>query len=135
MAITPNADQLAQLASDAEARGGDEVVMLNLLKYAPDSADGDGSGEDAYRRYGETAARMVAEQGGAIVWMGRPDQVLIGDADADAWDAVALVRYPSRKHFLDMVSQPEYQAAHAHREAGLERTVLLAMTPGDAVDR
>lgn len=132
MAITPNIDQFARLAADAEARTGEEVVMLNLLKYRSSSADGEGSGEDAYRRYGQQAVQLVEEQGGSVLWMGRPDQVLIGDEDADAWDAVALVRYPSRQHFLDMVSQPRYQEAHEHREAGLERTVLLAMTPADA---
>ena len=34
-----------------------------------------------------------------------------------------------RQAFIDMVSQPDYQKAHTHREAGLERTVLLATTP------
>jgi uncharacterized protein (DUF1330 family) len=43
-------------------------------------------------------------------------------------DAVVLVKYPNRKAFLDMVSQPEYEKAHEHREAGLERTVVVAMT-------
>jgi hypothetical protein len=27
-----------------------------------------------------------------------------------------------------MVTSPKYEAAHEHREAGLERTVLVAMT-------
>ena len=38
------------------------------------------------------------------------------------------MKYPNRKAFLDMVSQPEYEKAHEHREAGLERTVVVAMT-------
>jgi uncharacterized protein (DUF1330 family) len=41
---------------------------------------------------------------------------------------VVLVKYPNRKAFLDMVSQPEYEKAREHREAGLERTVVVAMT-------
>ncbi len=129
MAITPNQDQLVRLAADAQANTG-EVVMLNLLKYKASAGDGEGgSGEDAYSRYAERALRMVEEQGGRVLWLGRPDQVLIGDTDADTWDAVALVSYPSRRHFIDMVSRTEYQEAHTHREGGLERTVLLAMTP------
>ena len=133
MAITPNQEQFLQLAADAESNAG-EVVMLNLLKYKASAGDGGGgTGEEAYSRYAQQAIRMVQEQGGSVLWLGRPDQVLIGDPDADAWDAVALVRYPSRKHFLDMVTQPTYQEAHTHREGGLERTVLLAMTPGQAV--
>lgn len=131
MAVTPNMDQFVQLAADSDTKPG-EVVMLNLLKYKSSASDGEGgSGEEAYGRYAEQAVKMVQEQGGSVVWLGRPDQVLIGDVDADDWDAVALVRYPSRKHFMDMVSKPEYQQAHQHREGGLDRSVLLAMTPGE----
>ena len=39
-----------------------------------------------------------------------------------------LVEYPSRKAFIDMVTAPKYEEAHEHREAGLERTMLVAMT-------
>ena len=42
---------------------------------------------------------------------------------------MALVEYPSRAAFIDMVSQPEYTAAHEHREHGLEDTVLIACGP------
>jgi uncharacterized protein (DUF1330 family) len=70
---------------------------------------------------------MVEDQGGRILWQGRADQVLIGDPAAD-WDSVVLVEYPSRKAFIDMVTAPKYEEAHEHREAGLERTVLVAMT-------
>jgi len=119
MSITPNPDQFRELASS-----GDDgpVVMLNLLKFKA----GDGARE--YDNYGATATKMVGETGGRVLYVGRCDQVLIGDA-ADGWDAIALVEYPSRKAFLEMVGRKDYQQAHTHREAGLERTVLLATTP------
>ena len=121
-AITPNRDQFKALA-EAAARDGGKVVMLNLLKYRR----GGGSGE--YRQYGDAVTSMVERTGGRLLYLGRCDQVLIGDADANEWDAVALVEYPNRQAFIDMVSRPDYQKAHEHREAGLERTVLLATTP------
>jgi uncharacterized protein (DUF1330 family) len=130
MAITPNKEQFLALA---QAPDEGPVVMINLLKYAGGRG---GDGAQAYGRYGDVAVKMVEERGGTVLWLGRVDQVLIGDEDADAWDAAALVQYPSRKAFIDMVSQPRYQEAHGHREEGLERTVLLACTPrapvGDA---
>jgi uncharacterized protein (DUF1330 family) len=55
-----------------------------------------GSSEEAYRRYGEAAVKMVEEQGGRVLWQGRADQILIGDPD-QGWDSVVLVEYPSRK--------------------------------------
>ncbi len=124
MAITPNEAQFLALA---EAPDDQPVVMLNLLKYKQQASDGEGSGEDAYRKYGQAAVAMVEERGGRVLWMGRGDQILIGDPDED-WDTVVLVQYPSRAAFLDMVSQPDYLKAHEDRESGLERTVLVACT-------
>jgi uncharacterized protein (DUF1330 family) len=122
--IRPNKEQFVELAS-----GPDEgpVVMLNLLKFKARAEGEAGSGADAYRRYGEAAVKMVEKQGGRVLWQGRADQMLIGDAE-QGWDSVVLVEYPSRKAFIDMVTTPTYEEAHEHREAGLERTNLVAMT-------
>ena len=109
--------------------GGDTgpVVMLNLLKFKARAEGESGSGADAYKRYGEAAVKMVEEQGGRVLWQGRADQILIGDPE-QGWDSVVLVEYPSRKAFIDMVTAPDYEKAHEHRESGLERTVLIACT-------
>jgi uncharacterized protein (DUF1330 family) len=42
---------------------------------------------------------------------------------------VIIVRYPSRKAYIDMFSSPEYQSAIMHRKAGLEFRVLHECTP------
>jgi uncharacterized protein (DUF1330 family) len=118
-AITPNADQFRELTN---APDDGPVVMLNLLKYRA------GGGAQTYVAYGDAATKMVAEGGGRVLYVGRCDQVLIGDA-SESRDAIALVEYPSRKAFIEMVSRKDYREAHKHREAGLERTVLLATTP------
>src|SRR4051794_39140967 len=123
-AIRPNRDQFAELAGSAETG---PVVMLNLLKFKAKATGEAGSGAEAYQRYGDAVVKMVEDQGGRILWQGRADQMLIGDPAQD-WDSVVLVEYPSRKAFIEMVTTPKYEAAHEHREAGLERTVLVAMT-------
>ena len=120
--ITPNAEQFKALAAAAAADGG-PVVMLNLLKFKG------GGGAAEYGRYGDTATAMVARLGGRVLYVGRCDQVLIGDESANDWDAIAVVEYPNRQAFIDMVSKPEYRAAHEHREGGLTRTVLIATSP------
>ena len=122
-AIRPNKAQFVELM---EAPDEGPVVMLNLLKFK--AADGQGGrGADEYAKYGEAAVEMVEARGGKVLWMGRADQILIGDP-AEDWDSVALVQYPSRKDFVEMVSTPEYEKAHEHRESGLARTVLIACT-------
>jgi uncharacterized protein (DUF1330 family) len=124
-AIRPNAEQFGQLA-ESEEKG--PVVMVNLLKFKREAEGTTGSGQEAYQRYGDIAVAMVEERGGRVIWQGRADQILIGDPARD-WDVVALVEYPSRQSFIEMVSNADYQKAHSHREAGLERTIVVACTP------
>jgi uncharacterized protein (DUF1330 family) len=121
--VRPNRDAFIKLA---QAPDDGPVVMLNLLKFKERSDSGERSGAEEYNEYGRSARKMVEERGGRVVWMGRPEQVLIGDG-SNEWDAVALVEYPSRQAFIEMVSTPKYMEAHEHRESGLERTVLIAM--------
>ena len=122
-AIRPNKEQFIELMN---APDEGPVVMLNLLKFKPR----DGAAE--YGKYGDSVSKMVEARGGKILWMGKVDQTLIGPTD-EQWDSVALVQYPSRKAFIEMTTSKEYDAAHEHREGGLERTVLLACTPRTSV--
>ncbi len=130
MPIGPTKEQIqALLDSDLEA----PVVMLNLLKFAERAAGdgGDGgdaqSGRDSYTRYGDRVRSMLEQTGARILWQGRADSVVIG-GDADDWDAVILVEYPSRKAFIDMTSSPKYQEVSKDRTAGLADSRLIAMT-------
>ena len=118
--IRPNKEQFIELMN---APDEGPVVMLNLLKFKPR----DGAKE--YGKYGESVSKMVEARGGKVIWTGRPEHVLIGDSQHDDWDLVALVSYPSRSAFIDMVTSPKYEEAHEHRERGLDRTVLLACEP------
>jgi uncharacterized protein (DUF1330 family) len=127
MPIGPTKEQIQTLV-DSEL--DTPVVMLNLLKFA-ERADGDGdgpqSGRDSYARYGDRVRSMLESVGGRVLWQGRADSVVIG-GDADEWDAVILVEYPSRKAFLEMTSSPKYQEVSKDRTAGLADSRLIAMT-------
>lgn len=123
--IRPNIDQVKALMATPD---DGPVVMLNLLKFKERASDGGSTGGEAYRRYGDAAVRMIEERGGKVLWTGKAEQVLIGDPTQD-WDAVLLVQYPSRAAFIEMTSTKEYDAAHEHRAAGLERTIVVACNP------
>ena len=133
MPITPTREQFTAFAQGD--RDG-EVVMINLLHFARPEDDAGATpgpetsaGASAYREYSDQVVKMVEARGGRVIWTGRPEHVLIGDTRADAWDLVALVAYPSRSAFIEMVTSPAYESAHEHRERGLDRTVLLACEP------
>jgi uncharacterized protein (DUF1330 family) len=100
------------------------VVILNMLKFKADAGDGR-TGAEAYAAYGSAVTEIVQAYGGELVWSGRPEAVLSGDA-AGGWDAVVLMRYPSAEALARMSDSPEYKAVHHDRVAGLERTTVIA---------
>lgn len=105
----PNEHGFAAFAQRAQQIGDGPVTMLNLLAL---KADG---GRERYEQYGAAVAPLLERVGGRIVYAGEAVPPLLGD---DRWDLVALVEYPTRQAFLDMVSSPEYLAiAHLRTEA------------------
>jgi uncharacterized protein (DUF1330 family) len=116
MFIEPTREQIEELASSPETG---PVVMINLLRFRPDG------GAVAYAHYGEGAMPCLERAGARVLWQGRPDSVVIGE-DADLWDAVLLVEYPSRRAFLEMVSSTEYRAIAGRRTEALADSRLIA---------
>jgi uncharacterized protein (DUF1330 family) len=102
------------------------VVMVNLVRFKAASADGEGSGWDAYLRYSKGFAALMKAAGVTILWAGKVEAAALGDLDGRPWDYVVLVRYPSRRAFLDILTSPEYALANRHRENGVEDHLILS---------
>ena len=115
-----NIDALRALPDD------EPVVMVNLVRFRARSLDGDGTGWDAYQRYSAAVIKLIKARAGTILWAGNADAVAFGEAAANRWDYVVLVRYPSRAAFLDMMTSADYAAANRHRVNGAEDHVILA---------
>jgi uncharacterized protein (DUF1330 family) len=103
------------------------VVMLNLMRFREQSLDGKGSGWDAYLRYSALAIKLIKARGGTITWTGTVEAVALGVAADNRWDYVALVRYPSRAAFIDMMTSPEYAQANVERENGCAAHTIIAI--------
>ena len=104
------------------------VYMINLIKYRDKSLDGNGSGREAYTRYGAVVQPLLESLGAVVVWMGSVEHLALNqgeDLDVD-WDVVQLVVYPSRDTFIKMVTSEEYLAANEHRANGTEKHVIFA---------
>lgn len=104
------------------------VVMVNLVRFRKRAADGSGSGWDAYLRYSEMTMPLIKGHGGTVLWAGKAEATAFGNPRANRWDYVVLVRYPSRKAFLDMVTSADYAKANVHRENGVDDHVIIAST-------
>jgi uncharacterized protein (DUF1330 family) len=128
-----------QLRSFVEAEGDDApVVMINLLRYRerahyPPGFDAEPcSGREAYQRYGVLVAPHIASAGARMLWLGSVQASVIAPAE-ERWDDAILVEYPSRKAFLQMVTNPEYLAVAGHRTAALDDSRLIATTTASSL--
>ncbi len=102
------------------------VYMLNLMKYRDEADYGEGgetgvTGREADDRY--APVEILTEIGAAVCFFG--DVV----ASSEDWDRVGIVRYPSRRAFIEMQSMPRFKDRHRHKEAGMDRTIVMATLP------
>jgi len=117
MAELPTAEQVRQLAQIPDDQ---PVVMVNLLRFnRPD-------GVERYGRYARDVQPHLERVGGTPIYAGTADAMVIGEGLKPWWDAIIVVRYPTRQAFLDMVSGEGYAEVHEHRAAALERAELIA---------
>ncbi|MEL6450153.1 MAG: DUF1330 domain-containing protein [Pseudomonadota bacterium] len=108
------------------------VAFRDLANYPGDHALArDGlTGAQAYARYGQASAPVLARVGGSILWRGGFDATLIGPAE-EPWDAMFIARYPDAAAFLAMVTDPDYRVAVVHRQAAVRTSRLIRCRPAD----
>lgn len=126
---TPNTEYAMLMATMPPEDDG-PVWMINLMKYreVADYADGREStisGQEADDAY--SPLHSLAAVGAAPVFFGDVDQQLLGDGTV--WDRVGVVKYPTRKSFIDMQSLPSFQESHHHKDAGMETTIVIGTQP------
>lgn len=122
MAVDPRGRDIKRYLSEDP---GGPVVMLNLLRFAE-------GGRESYARYADALRETFLPRYGAeVLYAGDGSTVLVAE-EGQSWDAVLLVRYPSREAFSRMVADPEYQQVTAFRTEALEEAVLQATVPWPA---
>ncbi|MBT5756136.1 MAG: DUF1330 domain-containing protein [Acidimicrobiaceae bacterium] len=118
------------IAKMAESDLDEPVVMLNLLKYRDQAESGHGvdglTGRQAYTKYGQAFAELEPRFGGSVMWMGRGKHTVIGGDEE--WDIIILVTYPTRRQFIEMFNDPDYQAIAPIRAAALADSRIVEST-------
>lgn len=139
---SPTEAQLAELALlDQDA----PLAVLNLFwfnaraHYTPEdpeygTAAADITGEQAYAAYGAAAGKVIAGLGGRVAFSSVVDQVMIGPATLNC-DRAAVMFFPSRRAYLDMTRNPDFQAASRHRKAALANHHMLHLDGSPFIDR
>lgn len=118
MTVDPTGADLKRLLTEDP---GGPVVMLNLLRFRE-------GGVASYREYSERVGPHLERVGAEVVYSGNASTELVAP-DGWAWDAVLLVRYPSREAFSQMVADPQYQQITGLRSDALDAAVLQATIP------
>ena len=110
------------------------IYMVNLMKYhdvAQYTEDAGVekpiSGREADDRY--NPASILAKIGATIVFVGDVVSNRAGDED---WDRIAIVRYATRKSFIDMQARKDFGEKHVHKAAGMQRTIIVCCRPENA---
>ncbi|MEY4228157.1 MAG: hypothetical protein RLZ84_749 [Actinomycetota bacterium] len=109
------------------------IYMVNLMKYHKVAQYSDDAGIDkpitgreADDRY--NPASILAKIGATIVFVGDVVNNHVGSED---WDRIAVVRYATRKSFIDMQTRKDFGEKHVHKAAGMQRTIIVCCRPQD----
>jgi len=118
-----------QLATTAPEDDG-PIWMVNLMSYREQADYSDGresaltgkQADDAYAPLGPLKAI-----GARPVFLADVDTQFLNDTPK--WDRVGIVKYPTRRSFIEMQSRKDFQELHHHKEAGMAETIVAGCLP------
>jgi hypothetical protein len=120
------AQRMAEMPADLDG----PVWMVNLMRYREraeyaDGRESDLTGWQADDLYAPLDS--LAAVGAEIVFLGEVETQLLGDPPP--WDRVAVVKYPTRRAFIEMQQRPDFVEHHVHKDAGMEATIVCGGLP------
>ena len=104
--------------------------MVNLIKFRERADYRDGRETNLTGREADALYQplpFLLEIGAEPVFVADVEIQLIGDETV--WERVAVVRYPSRAAFLKLIQRPDFRAATVHKDAGVEKSLVLVAEP------
>lgn len=138
---SPNLEEL-QLRMDflrrfMEEDSGRQFIMVNNIEMDPDPGDvpGANSGESAdelLARYMEHMWPNLLKRashpifGGNAIWQSMD---LVGIEGAETWDQMALMRYKSRRAFMEIITHPNMMDRHDFKVAAMQKTIAYPVEP------
>ena len=134
MEVTEKREFLARLRRWAEADDGAPVHMLNLIRFrdsmsaVPGHPEFTGTAQEANAHYEQVVLPLLARRGIYPVFASTPQGMggglesnLLGfEPELDFWDRVILVRYPSRRAFLDLASDQAYMTVAPYKLGAID---------------
>lgn len=104
--------------------------MVNLMSYRERADYADGRASDITGREADDAYMPIGPLkaiGARVVFAADVDTQFL--QDTPKWDRVAIVKYPTRRSFIEMQSRKDFQELHHHKEAGMAETIVAGCLP------
>ena len=130
-------EAIAMIRQFGKEDTGKHFIMINNIDYdeTPGNVAGAAPGENAQQLMDRYMGHMIPamlSRGSHPVMMGpaayRSIDV-IGVEGVDIWDMGGLVRYRSRRDFLEIVTDPAFSGKHHFKAAALEKTIAFPVEP------
>jgi hypothetical protein len=127
------AEQLvARLRPWADADDGKPTYMLNLNRYFPELRPFPGAPEldatpvEAHGRYHRRLAGKWLRNACYPIFSGTPqgEPLMQAQPGQERWDNVWIVRYPSRRKFLELLTWPGYAEVDPYKSMALEHDLV-----------
>jgi len=109
---------------------GKEFFMLNLIRYRKKALYKKGQNYDvsaleANQRYGQGMLPLLVSRGCHPVMVGKPAGIFLDIAPGVTWDRMVIVRYRSRRDFMDIVTSDRFRELVVHKWASIEKTYVI----------
>ena len=120
-----------------EEDNGKQFIMVNNIEMNKDPGDVSGinpseSSDQLLSRYMEHLWPNLLKRASHPVFGGNTifqSMDLVGIEGAETWDQVALMRYKSRRVFLEIVTHPDMIDRHEFKVAAMKKTIAYPAEP------
>ena len=120
-----------------EEDNGKQFIMVNNIEMNKNPGDvvGANPGESADQlmsRYMEHMWPNLLKRASHPIFVGYAiwkSMDLVGIEGAETWDQAALMRYKSRRAFMEIVTHPDMRGRHAFKIAALQKTIAFPVEP------
>ena len=123
--------QISRIKRFMEEDTGRQFLMVNNIDMNENPEDVEGaepgeSAESLLDRYMEHMYSQLIKRACHPVFAGyaiHPSMDLVGIEGAEIWDQAVLMRYKSRRAFMEVVTHPNMLSKHDFKVAALEKTI------------
>ena len=110
------------------------VLLNHLFDYrtSPEPSDFTEAAEQLMARYMGYMFPALLARASHPAFMGNavyPSMDIVGIEGAENWDMGALMRYRSRRSFMEIVANPVFMGEHKFKVAALDKTIAFPIEP------